>query len=169
MFSTRQRIRAYLPELIYGANDGIVTTLAVVAGVFGAQLSSQIILILGFANLLADGFSMGASDVLSERSKPSRLRPTLRAASRNGTATFIGFVTAGIVPLLAYILPLEPESRFPIAVGLAAVALFTVGASRALFSERGWLQAGIEMLLIGSAAGFVAYAVGVLGAWFTGG
>lgn len=168
MVFARQMIRAYLPELVYGANDGTITTFAVVAGVSGAQLPTQVILILGFANLLADGISMGASDVLSERSKPDTLRPTLRAASRNGMATTVGFVLAGIVPLLAYILPLAPESRFAIAIALAGVTLFTVGASRALFSERGWFHAGTEMLLIGSAAGLVAYGVGMFGAWLTG-
>lgn len=49
------------------------------------------------------------------------------------------------------------------------MTLFAVGASRAFFTDRGWLQAGLEMLLIGSGAGFVAYGVGSLGAWLTGG
>ena len=69
---TRDRIdaalRHYFPDLVYGANDGIVTTFAVVTGVTGAALSERIILILGFANLVADGFSMGASNFLSRRS-----------------------------------------------------------------------------------------------------
>ena len=119
-WSFRATIRAYLPELIYGANDGIVTTLAVVSGVTGADLSSRVIPILGFANLFADGFSMGASDVLSERSEPGpEARPSLREASRHGVATFAGFIGAGIVPLLAYLLPCFEGVRFPIACGLA--------------------------------------------------
>ena len=48
-----------LEDFVYGATDGAVTTFAVVAGVIGASLSSSVVLILGFANLLADGFSMG--------------------------------------------------------------------------------------------------------------
>ena len=48
----------YIKDFVYGANDGIVTTFAVVAGVAGASLSSTVILILGFANLLADGLAM---------------------------------------------------------------------------------------------------------------
>ena len=67
----RGLVGAYLPELVYGANDGIVTTLAVIAGVVGAELSTQVILILGFANLFADGISMAASNYLSERSRPN--------------------------------------------------------------------------------------------------
>lgn len=54
---------------VYGANDGIITTFAVVAGVAGAGLSPAIILIMGFANLIADALSMGIGDYLGERSE----------------------------------------------------------------------------------------------------
>src|SRR5687768_11669216 len=84
-------IGRFLPDLIFGANDGIITTLAVVSGVVGAALSSSVILILGFANLLADGFSMGVSNVLSRRSDTQSDLVPLAAASRHGLATVIGF------------------------------------------------------------------------------
>ncbi|MCZ4271025.1 VIT1/CCC1 transporter family protein [Maritalea porphyrae] len=53
---------SYLRDWIYGGIDGAVTTFAIVAGVVGAELSAAIVLILGVANLLADGFSMAASN-----------------------------------------------------------------------------------------------------------
>jgi len=59
----------YLRHWIYGGIDGSVTTLAVVTGVAGAQLSKWIILALGFANLFADGFSMAASNYLGTRAE----------------------------------------------------------------------------------------------------
>lgn len=59
----------YLRDWIYGGIDGSVTTFAVVTGVAGAQLSPGIILIMGFANLLADGFSMAASNFLGTRAE----------------------------------------------------------------------------------------------------
>ncbi len=52
----------YIGSAIYGGLDGIITTFAVVAGVAGAQLSAGVVLILGFANLLADGISMAVGD-----------------------------------------------------------------------------------------------------------
>jgi len=52
----------YLRDFIYGAIDGAVTTFAVVAGVEGAHLSGAVVLVLGFANLIADGFAMAASN-----------------------------------------------------------------------------------------------------------
>jgi VIT1/CCC1 family predicted Fe2+/Mn2+ transporter len=70
----RQRLEAghrhsYLRDLVYGAIDGAVTTLAVVSGVAGAQLSTGIVLVLGAANLIADGFSMAASNFLGTRAE----------------------------------------------------------------------------------------------------
>ncbi|MCG8332532.1 MAG: VIT1/CCC1 transporter family protein [Chitinophagales bacterium] len=59
----------YLGEFVYGGIDGSVTTFAVVAGSVGAGLDSAIIIILGFANLLADGFSMSVGAYLSSRSE----------------------------------------------------------------------------------------------------
>lgn len=59
----------WLPDFVYGGIDGAVTTFAVVAGVVGAQLSTTIILILGFANLFADGFSMAIGKYLSDKSQ----------------------------------------------------------------------------------------------------
>lgn len=57
----------WLPDFVYGGIDGAVTTFAVVAGVEGASLSVTVILILGFANLFADGFSMAAGKYLSDK------------------------------------------------------------------------------------------------------
>jgi len=52
----------YLRDWIYGGIDGAVTTFAIIAGVVGADFSTTVILVLGFANLLADGFAMAASN-----------------------------------------------------------------------------------------------------------
>lgn len=59
----------YLKSWVYGGVDGIITTFAVVAGVAGAALNVNIILILGFANLIADGISMAIGDYLSTKSQ----------------------------------------------------------------------------------------------------
>ncbi len=59
----------YIRDFIYGGIDGAVTTFAVVSGVSGAELSPSIVLILGFANLVADGFSMAASNYLGTKAE----------------------------------------------------------------------------------------------------
>lgn len=66
-----------LKAAVFGANDGIVTTFAVVAGVAGAGLSPVVILVMGVANLVADGISMGMGDYLGERSEQKHKRRQL--------------------------------------------------------------------------------------------
>ena len=157
--------RHYLGDLVYGANDGIITTFAVVAGVAGAALPARTILILGFANLLADGFSMGASNVLAIRSGEAlRASDGLEVeepfAVRHGTATFLAFILAGSIPLVAYLFPGSLEGRFPVATFLTLLTLFCVGSLRTFVTKAGWLKSGLEMLVLAAAAAGVAYGVG---------
>lgn len=78
----RQRLSAaprnrYLRDWIYGGIDGAVTTFAVVSGVVGAEMRPAIVVVLGLANLLADGFSMAAgnySGTRAERDEEAKLR-----------------------------------------------------------------------------------------------
>ena len=64
----------YIRDAVFGANDGIVTTFAVVAGVAGANLPLSTVLILGFANLLADGLAMGLGNYLGIKSEVDYIR-----------------------------------------------------------------------------------------------
>jgi VIT1/CCC1 family predicted Fe2+/Mn2+ transporter len=59
----------HFDDFIYGSIDGAVTTFAIVAGVVGASLSPGIILILGFANLFADGFSMATANYQASKAR----------------------------------------------------------------------------------------------------
>jgi vacuolar iron transporter family protein len=77
----RQRLAAgqphsYVRDWIYGGIDGTVTTFALVAGVIGARLSPRVILILGGANLFADGFAMAAGNYLATRAEHEEFQYT---------------------------------------------------------------------------------------------
>ncbi|TYO85022.1 VIT1/CCC1 transporter family protein [Oceanicella actignis] len=83
----RGRIETYLREIVYGGNDGIVTTLAVVAGFAGAgadeahEIGAAAVLLFGLANLVADGASMGLGAYLSLRSERDMVNAALRRES----------------------------------------------------------------------------------------
>ncbi len=78
--ATARRVPIYLRDWVYGGIDGSVTTFAVVAGVAGASLSTSVILILGFTNLVADGFSMASGSYSSTRTESEQYDRLLREA-----------------------------------------------------------------------------------------
>jgi vacuolar iron transporter family protein len=165
----------YLRDLVYGANDGIITTFAVVAGVTGGALTERAILIVGSANLLADGLSMAVGNYLSIRSNESVRRaqalPEEEARpARHGIATFLAFAAAGAVPLASYVLPdMASAQRFILACWLTFGTLFVVGSLRAAVTEDRWWVSGLEMLGLGIVVAAVAYAAGLLIATLTSG
>lgn len=218
-------IGTYLREVVYGGNDGIVTTFAVVAGTVGADLPAYIVIILGLANLLADGLSMATGAYLSEKSERAQtkrifeeelreieLHPALeRAEVReffaskgfadadldrvvdvitrdkrvwadvmmhaehgvamgseqsspviNGLATFVSFTVFGAIPLLPYLFGLQASSRFIVAIGATAFALFLLGLARSYATKESRLRGVLETMGIGAIGAVAAYAVGVL-------
>jgi VIT1/CCC1 family predicted Fe2+/Mn2+ transporter len=162
-----QIARHYIRELIYGANDGIITTFAVVAGVAGGGLSLQVVLIIGTANLLADGLSMAVGNYLSIRAYESvreaqQLPEEEASPFRHGGATFLAFVVAGAVPLVPYMLPELAIDRFASSIALTLFALFAVGASRAVITNVRWWAAGFEMFGLGAIVATVAYGGGAV-------
>ena len=86
--AVRSRLRerpspSYLHDFIYGAIDGAVTTFAVVSGVAGADLGASVVIILGAANLIADGFSMAVSNYLGSRAERQRRELARREEQRH--------------------------------------------------------------------------------------
>jgi VIT1/CCC1 family predicted Fe2+/Mn2+ transporter len=171
--SAREVFQHYVGDLVYGANDGIITTFAVVAGVTGAGLPARVVIILGISNLLADGFSMGASNYLAIRSKSAAERDVGKIISepfalRHGFTTFAAFIAAGCVPLAAYLAPGVEQNHFALTTMLAGLALFSIGSSRSLVTAGSWWRNGLEMLAVGTAAGAVSFFVGAFVSRWTG-
>ena len=170
---TQQIERKYLPEFVYGGIDGIITTFAVVAGAVGASIGSGIILILGFANLFADGFSMAISNYLSRKSqKELRQRhkhiPMIKSKSpkKSAIATFVAFVIVGFIPLLSFVLaifiPSIDNNKFLYSIILTAIAFLFVGGMKGHIVEKPIMKSALETLLIGGIAATLAFIVGFL-------
>ena len=156
----------HIGDLVFGANDGIITTFAVISGVSGAALSPRVAIILGIANLLADGFAMGAGSYLGQKSEQDYHESVHGAphesklhALGHAAAIFGAFIGAGIIPLLPFLV-LPGGHIFLISCLATGAALFFVGSLRTLVTRAHWLVSGFEMLLIGAIAAAVSYGVG---------
>ena len=160
----------YISEFVYGGMDGAITTFAIVAGVVGASLSSTIILILGFANLFADGFSMASANYLSTKSENERFtrkhRPHLKDPKKTAVATFLSFLAIGIIPLLSFIVaifnPTTMQNQFLYSAILTGAAFLVVGGIKGKIIDKNIPRAAIETLIIGGVAATLAYIIGYL-------
>ncbi len=165
--------RKYLPEFVYGGIDGIITTFAVVSAAIGASLSPLIVIIMGLANIFADGFSVAISEVLAFQSEAElhRHRPDAMIFERRekhplkiGLSTFFSFALMGFVPLLPFVLatvsPAFEANKILYSVILTAVALALVGAIKGKLVRKHPLEASLETLLLGGIAAILAFLVG---------
>ena len=163
----RATARHYIRDLVYGANDGIITTFAVVSGVAGGQLSQLAVLVIGAANLAADGVSMGVGNFLAiradERAREADGLPELeRHPWKHGLATLLAFVVAGAIPLVPYVLPSLGSDRLLVSTVATFSALYLLGAARALVTRDRWWLTGLESLALGAVVAGAAYAAGRL-------
>jgi len=159
----------YLKEFVYGGIDGCVTTFAVVAGATGAGFNSGIIIVLGFANLIADGFSMSVGNYLSVKSeiasgKNWTQNPNARSPFQTAGATFISFIIMGFIPLLVYVLnyliAIKAAWLFPVSGGLTMFAFLFIGFLRSHVTNTSRFKSIAETLFLGGIAAFLAYFVG---------
>lgn len=154
-----------LRDAVFAANDGLITTFAVVAGSTGASLSPEVAMILGFANLFADGFSMASGNYLGVKSELDANHNKLESSHhhsplRHGITTFIGFMIAGLLPLISYLFDLP--NKFNLSVAVVSVSLFVVGSVRSIYTKKNFIVSGLEMLIIGGFAAFIAYITGLI-------
>jgi len=156
----------YLPEFVYGGIDGAITTFAVVSGVVGASLGVNIVLILGFANLFADGFSMATSNYLSTKSEVELGEEKHKTPIQTALATFASFFIIGFIPLLPFIFAFATgsqqyiENQFIYSAILTALAFIIVGYAQGAIIGENKLMTSVRTLIIGGIAALIAYGVG---------
>ena len=160
--------RKYLPEFVFGAIDGAVTTFAVVAGAMGASLSPLIILILGFANLFADGFSMAMSDYLSIKSEnqiqKSYRHKHFKNPRKAAFVTFFAFVIVGLIPLISFVIalfaPFIDNHKFIYSMILTGISFLVIGSVKGEVVGKEKVHSAIETFIVGTLAALIAFIVG---------
>ena len=168
----KRHLEDYLSEFVYGGLDGAVTTFAVVAGATGARFDTKVLLVLGFANLIADGFSMGVGSYLSTKSEQELMAKRGESIKDepspviNGMTTYVSFILVGLVPLLAYtvdlIFGLGIDNLFAVSIVLTALAFIAIGLLKSRVAKTHIPRAIAETLVLGAIAASLAYVLGDL-------
>jgi len=155
LFGRVNREASLLRDAVFASSDGVVTTFAVVAGSLGANLGSNVVLILGFANLLADGVSMASGIYLGAKSEADFEKKRKNQHWRQdipplqGLVTLLSFIVSGFVPLAPYVFKMDNPATVSILFMVAF--LLIVGTVR---------RRPLETVLVGGTAAMVAYLVG---------
>ncbi len=154
-----------LSNTVLGANDGIVTTFAIIAGSAGASFSPRVVIVLGIAKLFADAVSMSSGVYLGLKSeidyqKKQDGRFHQHPLAKHSLITFFAFIIAGFLPLIPYIFRLG--NSLLISSVIVFIELFIIGSLRTKDTDRKWVLGGLEMLLIGGLAALIAYYIGFL-------
>lgn len=163
----------YLSDFVYGGIDGSITTFAVVAGALGASIESIIVIILGCANLVADGFSMAVANYLAVKSErdliknkkvPTSINFGFKHPLKAALVTYFSFIALGLIPLIPFIISAgfdnSLKQSFVFSAVFTGIALFSVGAIKGFIIKKHWFLAAIETLVIGGIAASLAFAVG---------
>lgn len=164
-----QKLQKYLWEFVYGGIDWCVTTFAVVAWSVGANLETRIILILGFANLLADGFSMSIGAYLSSKAEREQAEKHGKVIDDDkkplaiGLATYVSFILIGLIPLLIYLINVftqNIDNLFLWASVLTFIWFAFIWWLKSLITEKSKIISMLETLFLWALAAWVAYYVG---------
>lgn len=164
--------RHYVEEIIYGGNDGVVTTFAIISSFVGAgqttvsSITPTLVLVLGIASLFADGSSMGLGNFLSLRASSDLDKKSSEQSIKHtfvhGMFTFVSFVFFGFIPLLPYIFFIDSIYVFAYSVFFSLLAFSILGLIRNQITGRNLLKSIMENLIIGCVASLIGFVFGYL-------
>lgn len=141
--------------IILGSIDGLITSFVIIAAGIAGEVNKKSIILISLSSLIADAFSMGTSEYISSRSKFSA-----RISFMLGFSCFVSFIIFGSIPLIGFVIAhkwkiLVPALLFEI--GLCIVACVSIR-----FTKNNLCYSLIEVLSVGSFAGFIAYFIAFL-------
>jgi VIT1/CCC1 family predicted Fe2+/Mn2+ transporter len=136
-----------MSDVIYGSTDGVITTVAILGSVIGAEISKKYGLIIGIANLISDGFSMGVSRLNSSERKDMK-------AYIGSLVTFVSFVTIGIIPLTGILISNNMKSI----IIMSVISFIIIGLIKGIY-ERRIMRSVIESVILGGSGASVSYVI----------
>jgi VIT1/CCC1 family predicted Fe2+/Mn2+ transporter len=151
----------WLRAATFGAMDGLVTNIALIAGVGGGGVSPGTIVLAGVARQVAEVLKNNPEEALRVHAQEemgvdpdNRPNPWTAAIS-----SFVCFSIGGLVPLLPYLLG---STSLRLALSVGGLGLFGAGVLIARFTRRPWWVSGLRVLLLGATAAAATYGIGAL-------
>lgn len=143
---------------IFGATDGVISTLAVIAGVAGATSNNFIVLVAGASAMVAEAVSMGFSAYSGAKAREALLGKRVHKPVSEALLFWLATMGGGLVPLLPFLIP--HTAHLEISVILSVIFLFAVGANSARVVGDNILKTGFRSAALGLIAAAITYFIG---------
>ncbi|MDP2705386.1 MAG: VIT1/CCC1 transporter family protein [Patescibacteria group bacterium] len=161
MHLSRASFLSYMRNFIFGAEDSLVSTVGLLAGIAAAGTEKREIVIAGLVLITVEAFSMGIGSYLSERSlSDSESKDGERKTIVGALIMLLSYALAGFIPLSPYLfLPIDIASNTSIGATLASLFLLGIISARAL--KTNVLKNAFRLLFFGGIASLLGIAVGI--------
>jgi len=167
--------RAFLTEIreiVFGLEDGMVSTLGAITGLAAATQSQPLVIVSGLVIIAVESLSMAAGTYLSNKSEQNALSQIHRmffkprkSPSRDGVYMGISYIIGGNISLLPYFfLPINLAT--PLSIVSVVTSLFFLGFSSGRLTRRSGVIAGLEMTIVSVSAALIGYLVGQAASYF---
>ena len=159
---SRDSFLSYMRNFIFGAEDSLVSTVGLLAGVTVAGAGSRYVIIAGIVLIFVEALSMGVGSFLSEKSleEYKKIADGKAYSIPGAFIMFISYLVFGLIPLSPYIF-FTPDLAFPISVTATMSALFLLGFISAKILKISPIKNGVRMLILGGAAVVLGTLVGI--------
>lgn len=154
--------KGFLRNFVFGAEDGLVSTVGLLSGVSFAGLTSREIILSGVILILVEAISMGAGVYIAEDSTNELDPKNKENLLADSGVMFFSYVIIGFIPLLPYIALDETRLAFYWSVVATLFALFCVGLFKGFFVHNHPLKSALKVTGIGAVVVAVAVFVGSL-------
>jgi len=163
-----------LREIIFGLEDGIVSTLGVLVGIAVGTSNKQFVILSGLVVIFVESLSMAAGTYLSNKSEmelhlsSDKKHPLFSLFHRHSSLPIkesfymgISYVLGGLVSLSSFFF-LNPLNATLAAIFLSSTTIFIMGFIKGRLAQINPLKSGLEMVLVSASASFIGYMVGKL-------
>lgn len=156
-------------EIIFGLQDGAIGNLGVVVGLAQAGSPNNIILLGGLATMFAQAISMSTGTYLSIKSEKEYFLARRKSFGRtyvehknplySAAVMAVAIMFGTLIPILPFLFYVS-MAGVSFVIGITLAFLFLVGVVKSKYTKSNWLRSGVEMLLIGAAAGIAGILIG---------
>lgn len=154
----------YIRNFIFGAEDSLVSTVGLLAGVVSAGIARKEVVISGIVLICIEAFSMSVGSFLSERTTEesfSDYRPHESNSLLAAVIMFVSYLVCGLIPLSPYLI-LMIDQAFGWSIAISLAALFILGFVSAKILKTPVLRSGLRMLIVGGFAIGLGIIVGMI-------